>query len=99
MPEEMDLLQVQLLFLKCKDKISQIAILNIMISFQQISKLPIPLLRQLDKLPLMFKKNLTQGEQDSLLPQHEILFIQQIVKFSVLDNFILSNLVEVWCVL
>jgi len=72
-PGEMDLLQVQLLLLKCKDKVSQIAILNIMVSFQPISKLPTLLLRQQDKLPLMLKKRLTHGEQDSLLPQQLLL--------------------------
>jgi len=73
MPGEMDLLQVQLLLLKCKDKVYQIAILNIMVSFQLISKLPTLLLRQQDKLPLMLKKRLTHGEQDSLLPQQLLL--------------------------
>jgi hypothetical protein len=70
---EMDLLQVQLLLLKCKDKVSQIAILNIMVSFQPISKLPTLLLRQQDKLPLMLKKLLTHGDQDLLLPQQLLL--------------------------
>jgi hypothetical protein len=73
MPGEMDLLQVQLLLLKCKDKVSQIAILNIMVSFQPISKLPTLLLRQQDKLPLMLKKLLTHGDQDLLLPQQLLL--------------------------
>jgi hypothetical protein len=73
MPGEMDLLQVQPLLLKCKDKVSQIAILNIMVSFQPISKLPILLLRQQDKLLLMLKKRLMHGEQDSLLPQQLLL--------------------------
>jgi hypothetical protein len=73
MPGEMDLLQVQPLLLKCKDKVFQIAILNIMESFQPISKLPILLLRQQDKLLLMLKKRLMHGEQDSLLPQQLLL--------------------------
>jgi len=64
MPGEMDLLQVQPLLLKCKDKVSQIATLNIMVSFQPISKLLTLLLRPQDKLPLMLKKRLTHGEQD-----------------------------------
>jgi hypothetical protein len=44
-----------------------------MVSFQPISKLPILLLRQQDKLLLMLKKRLMHGEQDSLLPQQLLL--------------------------
>jgi len=83
MPGEMDLLQVQPLLLKCKDKVSQIATLNIMVSFQPISKLLTLLLRPQDKLPLMLKKRLTHGEQDSLLPQQ--LLLNKNIQFSLIS--------------